>query len=272
MTVQAVTMKRMIEGMKRQVSLWIALLLATSAFGQDDADTGQLGEIPRYTVEIIIFSYQQDVSVGSEIFVPDAPPPVEAVGEQGLADGILLKSTPEIIAPEPVPDVEDTARKFELSMLDEDDFTLQGIYDRLERLDAYEPLMHFGWTQSTYPEEETEPRPLSFYATPPAGLEGDLKLYLSRYLHLALNLQLDAPGAAPTRSPDTRYGYEPYDSRVVNYPVHYRIKEDRIFRSGETRYFDHPKFGVLAKITRAENAPDDKYDINSETELLGDGE
>jgi Peptidoglycan-binding protein, CsiV len=265
-------MNRTNDGMKRQLSIWASILLATTAYGQDSTDTGQLAEIPRYTVEIIIFSYQQDVSVGSEIFVPDVPPPVEVLDERGLEDSILLESTPEIVAPEPIETVDEGARKFERSMLAEDDFTLQNIYDRLERLDAYKPLMHFGWTQSTYPEEETDPRPLSFYAAPPAGLEGDLKLYLSRYLHLALSLQLDAPAAKTARAPDARDGYEPYDSRDVDYPVRYRISEDRIFRSGETRYFDHPKFGVLARITRADNAQDDKYDVNGETELLGDGE
>ncbi len=47
-------------------------------------------------------------------------------------------------------------------------------------------------------------------------------------------------------------------------PVRYRISEDRIFRSGELRYFDHPKFGVLARITRADVAP-----ATDQTELLG---
>ena len=61
----------------------------------------------------------------------------------------------------------------------------------------------------------------------------------------------------------------------VDRPVHYRIQEDRIFKSGETRYFDHPKFGVLAKITRWEE-PDPEEPDNEflgDMELLGlDGE
>jgi hypothetical protein len=35
-------------------------------------------------------------------------------------------------------------------------------------------------------------------------------------------------------------------------PVHYRISEDRILRNGELRYYDHPKFGLLARATRVE--------------------
>ena len=50
----------------------------------------------------------------------------------------------------------------------------------------------------------------------------------------------------------------------MNSPVRYRIQEDRILRSGELRYFDHPKFGVLARITRVEEeAP------SQDAELLG---
>jgi hypothetical protein len=36
--------------------------------------------------------------------------------------------------------------------------------------------------------------------------------------------------------------------------VRYRITEDRIMRDGDIRYFDHPRFGMLARVTRV---PDD---------------
>ena len=255
--------------MKRHVLLWALLLLTAVAYAQVSPEPGDAAEIPRYTVEMIIFSYDENVSAGTEIFVPDAPPAVELPDEDGLERNPALESTPEF-RPEPEAIAEDTTRKLELTMLTEDHFTMRNIMDRLERLDAYRPLLHFGWTQSTYPEEETESRPLSFFVTPPAGLEGDLKLYLSRYLHLALNLQMDAPDANPGGNPDNDFGY--YDTQVKSYPVRYRIVEDRIFRSGDLRYFDHPKFGVLVKITRADDAADDNVVPYSETELLGDGE
>ncbi len=255
--------------MKKHVSLWALLLLTAVAYAQDGLEPGEAAEIPRYTVEMIIFSYDQNVSAGTEIFLPDVPPPVEVLDEESLESTVTLESTPEFV-PQPEVIAEDTTKKFELTMLAEEDLTMQNIVDRLERLDAYRPLLHFGWTQSTYPEEETEARPLSFFVTPPAGLEGDLTLYLSRYLHLALNLQLDAPVAETPGKPDNDVGY--YDTQVVSYPVRYRIVEDRIFRSGDLRYFDHPKFGVLAKITRAEDATGSEARPYSETELLGDGE
>ena len=52
-------------------------------------------------------------------------------------------------------------------------------------------------------------------------------------------------------------------------PVYYRLEENRILKNGELRYYDHPKFGVLAKVTRVE-VEDEDEDIG-EGELLGYG-
>jgi hypothetical protein len=60
---------------------------------------------------------------------------------------------------------------------------------------------------------------------------------------------------------------------IVTFPIRYRIEEDRIVRNGELRYFDHPKFGVLAKITRVEKQEPEEFEEEFEEELLGfDGE
>ena len=116
-------------------------------------------------------------------------------------------------------------------------------------------------------------------ATPPDGLDGSLRLYLGRFLHLVVELELDAPIARDEINASPRYG----DDRSVNEygdfgavpPPRYRIFEDRILKSGELRYFDHPKFGVLAKASRVEEIPDETPEMPEtlqdlrETELLG---
>ncbi len=106
-------------------------------------------------------------------------------------------------------------------------------------------MAHFGWTQSTIAGEPTEARPLHTFVSPPAGLDGELNLYLNRYLHLDVNLKLEA---SPRRSTES----QPTNAFGETYPVYYRIDEDRIFKNGDLRYFDHPKFGVIAKISRVE--------------------
>ena len=270
--------------MKKRISLLLLPLLAAGALAQETLEEEEELEIRRYTVEMIIFSYAQSVSTGSEIFPPDLPPDVEIVDDiplYDLGDATTLESIPEIVAK---PEVSED-KKYELVMLAEEDFGLLEAYEHLERLDAYEPLMHFGWTQPTYPDEEVETRPLNSFATPPDGLEGELTLYLSRYLHLAIKLQLDESVAdepvedEPERtiirsSFDDGYYNDFSEDSPISYPVRFRIDEDRIFRNGELRYFDHPKFGVLAKITRVEEEepePDAFADeLADDMEMLGD--
>ena len=88
-------------------------------------------------------------------------------------------------------------------------------------------------------------------------------LYLGNYLHFVVDLELDGGLADSRRDDDQRdrtYADTPA-RRLVGFsfedrslPVTYRINEDRIFRNGELRYYDHPKFGVLARISRVEEA------------------
>ncbi len=221
-------------------------------------------EVRRYTVEVIVFRYAQDVSTGSEVFPPDEPPVTLPPGEEGIA---LADTLPQLVEarPEPLPDTE-------LVLLDAADYQLGDILDRMRRLDVYEPVMHFGWTQATWPEEQTAPVPLHRFARPPRELDGDITLYLSRFLHLVVDLQLEAPKVRTfntdeqERLGDTRTVGELLGEVNAQAPVYYRLREDRILKNGELRYFDHPKFGMLAKVTRVEE--EEASDVN---ELLGYG-
>lgn len=229
-------------------------LTATVTAAQDPVDEDDV-EVRRYSVEMIIFSYAQDVGTGSEVFVPDRLQADEMEG--GLLGANVFTDEPDV-AQQDAKASPRSKRPIDMVRLPRDEFTLGKIYDELRRLDAYKPLMHFGWTQRTLPEDESEARPLSSFATPPRGLDGDLTLYLSRFLHLNVELKLDAPGAAG----------QSYNGEYSE-PLRYLIAENRILRNGELRYFDHPKFGALAKIVRVEEE-DDPLD---EPELFGfDGE
>ena len=146
-------------------------------------------------------------------------------------------------------------------------YSMDKIYARLERLDSYDPLMHVGWTQTVYAKDETSPIDLSTLGKVPPALDGTATLYLGRFLHLVMDLQLaadepknnDSSDVATERSPLVVYG----DNRVgsdldnialsaQNRSVHYRISEDRKVRRKELHYFDHPKFGVIARTIREE--------------------
>lgn len=252
--------------------IFLALLPVTAVDAQETLFAEE-EEIRRYTVEMIIFRYAQDVGVGNEIFVGETVMPGES---PGLESDNPLVSQPAV-GPDAEDDAEDDAdvlRDVEFVLLDREDFTMDEIMGHLRRLDVYEPVMHFGWTQATWPEEETREIQLASLARPPQGLDGSLKLYLSRYLHLVVDLELDAPGTT-LNPPPLDESYPDYSdigamdrlSRIAPQtgPVRYRIEEDRIFRSGELRYFDHPRFGVLARVTRIE----EDQEAADEAELLG---
>jgi len=288
----------------KNVSTILLPLLAAGALAQDTELVEEPVDVRRYTVEMLIFAYEQSVSGGSEIFMPDEPPPFE-FGEDGdLIDFILGDGAVPAEAAEPdLPELtevelivrqrlEDVDERYAFVMLPEEDFVLLDVVAGLDELDAYITLMHFGWTQPMYSAEETEVRPLGSFATPPEGLEGNLSLYLSRYLHLAIDLQMDSttldemaaseefqklldPEASGEEEVSDRYNFgdgiyeigvdDMGDDGIVTYPVRYRIEEDRIVRNGELRYYDHPRFGVLAKITRVEEPEPEEF----EEELLG---
>ena len=255
----------MIRFMKTTILICLMFLPFVALQAQDDiAEEEQ--EIRRYAVEMIIFKYAQEVASGSEIFPADRP----MIDDPGFEDESLRREK------EPLKEIPRRLRDIELTRLTASEYTMSDIMSRLRRLDVYDPVMHFGWSQLTWPEEETRIMELGSMGRLPAGLDGTLKLYLSRYLHLVVDLQLDAPRSVNRRSgvDDPASGYGDY--RTQNAlgaidkpgPVRYRINENRIFRSGELRYFDHPKFGVLAKITRVEEEEPESVGPD-DTELLG---
>jgi len=267
--------------MRKPIPQILAGLLSLAAFlpavAQELLDESELIEVPeirRYSVEVIIFTYAQEVSAGSEVFIPDE------IAEEVVLDELAFEEELEILEepateleeePEPLPDAE-------LVLLAEEDFQLDEVLEHLTLLDAYEPTMHFGWTQATWPQEQTEAIPLHRFAEPPEGLDGNLTLYLSRYLHLVVDLQLDAPAGVEVVNLDEivyqdetttfseRRGYVEGQQQVL--PLQYRIEENRILKNGELRYYDHPKFGVLAMVTRVEEEEEDPDDVG---ELLGYG-
>ena len=299
----------MINRMIKPISSLTILLLPFALWAQEGASLDALAEfeeqeqpeLRRYRVEVVIFSYTEDAYVGTEVFVPellelpdesleplldeDSLPvdPVEGpiVDDSVPQEGSMLQE--EVVELDrfgfPVEydeNGEPIENSFQFELLVEEDMELTDTVAMLDRLDAYQPLMHFGWVQTTIPEEETPELALIEFGEVPETLEGTLKLYLSRYLHLVVDLSLAAP---EDEQPQER-GFLPYpdevdtgfDSDVPTFgdtrpqyeappmyaPLRYEILEDRILKNGETRYYDHPKFGVIARVARVEQSEDEE--------------
>ena len=220
----------------------------------------------RYTVELIIFAYGEGVADGNEIWLPDEP----AIEERAVNRPFRLFGDPDDTLTEiEAPRIPRRYMDLEIERLAPADYTTDEIYDKLVELDAYQPLMRAAWTQGTFEKALTSPIELRMLDQPPPGLDGRLMLYRGRFLHFVVDLTLDAEyrrlptpqdrtvptfGDARGRN-DTYDGYR--DSRPA---IRYRISEDRIMRNGDIRYFDHPKFGAIAKITRFEEPEEEVFD------------
>ena len=260
--------------------------------------------VKRYTIELIIFAYGDNVSSGTEIWkagepvfdialskfiesskmLPEIKVPkiahryeksVDTTSDASFDIALSEFIDPdEILAEIKVPKIAHRYMNPNLTLLNNDDPTMMKIYGKLVKFDIYEPIMRASWTQSIYEKELTAAIELNTIGNPPPGLNGDLMLYLGRYLHLAIDLRMDAntPHSLPTEESHTQilaFG----DSRIQNEyelvdeygewlpsPIQYRIFEDRIVKNGETRYFDHPKFGVIAKITLFKQTEEENID------------
>jgi hypothetical protein len=254
--------------------LMLPCLIATAATAQQElpVETDEQEELRRYQVEVVIFAYADEVGVGTEYFPPDeiangrfgAP----IVLEELIDEFVDTEEDEAPLAEDPSADAEQPEPPFVL--LDEDELTIGNVIDQLERLSVYEPLMFFGWRQLTFPDEEPQARRLRDFGEPPERLEGSLTLYLSRYLHLLVDLELAAPPETPAQ-PESPADTQPVISIIepqgllgieetgpLDAGVFYRIREDRILKNGDIRYFDHPKFGVIAKMMRIEDAPEEE--------------
>lgn len=274
---------------KFMITMAIFALVGTSASAQllpEDMlpPEEEVEEVRRYTVEIIVFEYSAEVSAGNEIFAPVEPPPVaepeipeygdptaivpiEDISDSsnsefsGLDDG-LPRAEEEDTDLELIP----ALSSIEFRALLPEELTMVGIHERLLKLDAYEPVLWGGWTQTTHERELTPAIRLRALGSPPIRFDGTLTLFLKNYLHLVVDLtreqriktiqpvyRQEKPSYRGYRSDDDR-GYNTVDTQIIQY----KIQEDRLFRSGELRYYDHPKFGVLATVHRVEDDPDEE--------------
>ena len=352
-TIEFPAMHRLIPG--ALCLLWSATALGQAAPAGEEPEQA---EVRRYSVELIVFAYAEDVATGSELFLPEIVEierPVETGDDPWLLEGPVPDDsmpadgaeTPEIPeqeaqAEEPaLPDgvfrdadgnfVNEAGERvnefgeridgdgnlieaddvYATVLFTEDELTMRDTYDRLDRLDAYEPLLHVGWAQAALPEAETEALTVESFGIPVDGLEGSFTLYLSRFLHLVVDLELaavrgeeaefgegDEPRELSYEETVVRYGmaYDPRagvgqprpgpdpggatddwlageddeerpDTVTMVMPLKYSISENRIFANGDVRYFDHPKFGVIARVDRVE-IPEDTDRLGDDTDVL----
>ena len=124
----------------------------------------------------------------------------------------------------------------------EEAYELGEITAKMRRSRDFRPLIHTAWTQPGYRKDEAPPLSLQRVARLPSRLNGRATLYLSRYLHLNVDLKLRARAGTAAANDANSF------VQAVDTPV-YSLLEQRRLRSGELHFFDHPQFGVLVKVS-----------------------
>jgi hypothetical protein len=247
--------------------------VANSGLAQAPSDAAAALPAPlrKYRVEFIVFAHT-DFDAGEELFdtgagagPPDVPPASELpFGAESPGAGAPRQAAPgapaadglEPIYPHPAGAASTVDSPFWFRVLRADELELAGTYARLENLRAYTLLAHGGWIQEGL--DETAARSMDLANLGIVNPSGSLRLHVSRFLHLGVDLELraQAPGAENPvdAAPSALAEITPWSTR-------YRMVEQRRARSGELHYVDHPRFGLLFMISpvpeEVEEVPDD---------------
>jgi hypothetical protein len=213
--------------------------------------------IPQYQVEVLVFAYRE-FDRSEEQFSHETSRVIRPRGETLRAPpvfddsnfGPLAQNSEQPGQPPPfgadAPVGQDTAaaeqNEFRFRLLRPEELQLTTQFRVLERnAQAYVPLLHGGWVQPGLPENESRPFDLAMFGA--KNPMGTIRLYLSRFLHVKVDLSYRDPAAA-TAAPA-------FGNELAEVPIapRYYLVADRPTRSGELHYFDHPAFGVLIKVT-----------------------
>jgi hypothetical protein len=154
-----------------------------------------------YEIEMVVFENRLSDLIGDELLVRDADARIRKL-ESAI--------TPEAAVSAP--------------------YLVPVITRLLEQDGSYRVLAHQHWQQTI--DAKTIAKPVQVVAVNPAELEGMVRFFMSRHLHLDVNLLFRQRAT----------GLDTGENLV------YRLSEQRKLKSQETHYFDHPKLGVLVRV------------------------
>ena len=234
------------------IVLSVSLATARPVCAEDPQETPPP---PEYDVELIIFEYVGGAVGAREDwrYIDTGRAAIEAAMTPAPGMGALSFSDDEPGGDGTTGDADDTdmpaanAEPMPLvfTPLTAGQLRMADTAQRLANSRDYKPLLHVGWRQTVYGPADVTTLDLAQLpgARPAARLEAAASLYVSRFLHLRLDLALAKPTGAS------------FDASGLDTLV-YRLDERRKMRSGELHFFDHPRFGALALISKPQPASD----------------
>ena len=251
-----------------KILLAIALLsgLLGSTLYAADVDADEEDVKPQlYQVELLVFRYLDQSRTTAEI--PRLPEPeFEDVLDEKLAQLSMAEHSPEptsVITSDAVPLAEIIEPERFWRVTSEESRQLLSEAQRLQQLEAYELIEHLAWIQPAPELSNAEdiyldeilsanvsldnlqsPDDIENRNTRAHSLQGSIKLYKKRYLHLVIDFGL----AEPERS--TFSAFAQSDQRLPVAETLPAITDSHRMRLGRLVYFDQPSFGVIAQIVK----------------------
>lgn len=222
------------------------LLAATAAIAQAPTPTPEVNLPPRYEVEVLVFANtnfdptEEHFDQARNGFAGDAT----ALREVPVFDDTNFGALAPQAEPLPQAPVDplavQRAEALSVTLLRPDELKLGNEHRRLRALAGYRPLVHTGWAQPGLPEADAQPFDLKVLGMP--NPSGTIRVHLTRFLHVTLDLTYQADSAGPVLAANDGLGELALAPR-------YRLTATRNVRSNELHYFDHPAFGVIVRIT-----------------------
>lgn len=166
-------------------------------------------------------------------------------------------------APATLPDTERALRPGEAGTrsLGSAEGSLQAIAEAMRRSSQYRPLLHWRWRQPGAARGQTQPIHLQIPAgtrTPLTEIAPNASKQAMQRLKSNLELGVQGPPDQPLLDGTvtltvTRFLHLAADLLYIDpdtgLPL--QLKESRRMRLNELHYLDHPRFGVLARVSRA---------------------
>ena len=185
----------------------ILAILGFSLLGAQPALAAPAEKESTYEIEVVVFENRLADLLGDELLMRDT----EQAKIRGLENAII-------------PDKAEGSPTLS-----------PAITSLLEQDGHYRVLTHLHWVQTV--DAKSVAKPVRIASVNPEELEGSIRFYMSRHLHLDVNLLFRETLSVAGAGARTEV---------------YRLSEQRKLKSQETHYFDHPRFGVLARVMPVE--------------------
>ena len=230
-----------------RIVLFLFLILCN--FNLRAQNNNSSSDSPSQQIEIIIFEYLDHNSSGNEVFnkieenyqLEKEIPNNQNQEDTSIEVGLLTSEFKEVSI-----SLVPTARQIALKISQRKSLNMSAIYNRLNRLRVYEPVIWGGWEQRLTNEQSAFPVNLRSIKNTLGKFDGNIKFYESSGGRLRLSVDIEMYEKIEIFANESDGELH---EQIINT---YKISNDKEMRYDELRYFDHPKFGLIAKIQKQE--------------------